>query len=72
MTSHRQRDEVRLDIGVVREEDETHEDENYKDETLTWRRASRTRHRQGELQGRDLDGGVIYKDETLSWATLRT
>ena len=59
MTRHRQRDEVRLDIGDVREEDETREDENYKDETLTWRRASRTRHRQGELQGQDFDVGVI-------------
>ena len=36
MTRHRQRDEVRLDIGDVREEDETCVDENNKDKTSTW------------------------------------
>ena len=35
MTRHRQRDEVRLDIGDVREEDKTCVDKNIKDETVT-------------------------------------
>mgnify|MGYP006924390911 CR=1 FL=1 len=57
MTHHRQHDEVRLDIGDVREEDET----------LMWRQISRTRHRHGELQGRDI---VVenFKDKTVTRA----
>ena len=54
MTRHRQRDEVRLDIGDVREEDE-----HVRTRTI------RTRlRRRGELQGRDI---IVEncKDETL-------
>ena len=71
MTRHRQRDEV---TGHWRREGggRACEDENYKDETSTWRRASRTRHHQGELQGRDFDMGVIYKDKTSLRGTSRT
>ena len=56
MTRHHQRDKVRLDIGDVREEDETCVDENNKEEILTWTRSA----------GRDIVM-VIVKDETSSW-----
>ena len=55
MTRHCQRDEVRLDIGGAREEDETCVDENIEDKTSTWSTSRTINRHDHDLRGQDID-----------------